>query len=601
MEIPTDFTKMLKDYGMQNDMPTLAVANNNPGNLKNPQTGNFHQFGSSKEGYAALLNDLQAKKTGSAGGVLGPNSTLIDFATRYAPASDNNNPGQYAANLANQMQVRPDSKLSELDLSKWAAAVANNEDKSSPFANQKIISYEQNDSQNGSYNPKPYSNPEGGSPGAVDYSGITAPSIPSKQDDSLGGHLAGRLNDASQAITDTTSGKQNIASGVLQTVGAGAGAIGDVANAGLELIPGVKWLENVIGQGVGSLAKTSGGKAVIKSMQDFSTAHPELSKDIGAGFNIATAIPILKGLGVVKNLVMDGVSTALKGVAEKSMAEGLTEVASRTVGGRKTLQNAPNAMKTIIDERLIPDIAEGKFITKDAIDKLESSISHIDSHELAPALAKANVPETASRVPLAKYRQEAIAEAEDALKDSGPVEKYFERLQKKYGDYPTLEDMNNAKRIVARNISEAGFTSPTYSVDKIVRSTLQKAVEEGAATLGLEDVNAINAKMRALFQAEKLLSSIDGKAVKSGAVGNFIKTGATVGGEALGNATGIPFAGAYMGYKGGGLVGKKLAGISESILKRTGKGAARQGLMNAPKKLGGLVAGSLTQKASSGR
>lgn len=121
-------------------MATLAVRNNNPGNIRDTKSGNFKQFATPQEGYAALLNDLQAKQKGATTTGLGPNSTLIDFATKYAPASDKNNPGQYAANLANHMGVRPDAKLSELNVPKWAAAVASTEDKSSPFAKQEILS-----------------------------------------------------------------------------------------------------------------------------------------------------------------------------------------------------------------------------------------------------------------------------------------------------------------------------------------------------------------------------------------------------------------------------------------------------------------------------
>jgi len=108
-------------------MDTLANRNNNPGNLKDPKTGTFRQFSSPQEGYGALLNDLQAKKTGTTTTGVGPSSTLADFAKVYAPESDNNNPAQYTANIANYMKVRPDATLDSLDVGKWAEAVANAE------------------------------------------------------------------------------------------------------------------------------------------------------------------------------------------------------------------------------------------------------------------------------------------------------------------------------------------------------------------------------------------------------------------------------------------------------------------------------------------
>lgn len=117
----------------------LAITNNNPGNLKDQSTGSFRTFSSPQEGYAALLNDLQGKQTGNTSTGLGPTSTLVDFASKYAPANDKNNVGKYTADLANQLGVAPDAQLKDLDLAKWAAAVAKNEDRDSLFGNQKII------------------------------------------------------------------------------------------------------------------------------------------------------------------------------------------------------------------------------------------------------------------------------------------------------------------------------------------------------------------------------------------------------------------------------------------------------------------------------
>ena len=75
----------------------LPIANNNPGDLKNPSTGTFQKYSSTKEGTIALLNDLQTSMKAH------PNWTLIDFAKSYAPNSDGNNSLKYAANLANYL------------------------------------------------------------------------------------------------------------------------------------------------------------------------------------------------------------------------------------------------------------------------------------------------------------------------------------------------------------------------------------------------------------------------------------------------------------------------------------------------------------------
>lgn len=117
---------------------TPAVTNNNPGNLKDPKTGQFMQFPSSQAGFIALQQDLYAKGTGATTTGLGPNSTLAQFAATYAPASDGNDPTAYAKNVAATLGVSTSAKLSSLVsdptmLQKFANAVSLEED---PTENQ---------------------------------------------------------------------------------------------------------------------------------------------------------------------------------------------------------------------------------------------------------------------------------------------------------------------------------------------------------------------------------------------------------------------------------------------------------------------------------
>ena len=419
------------------------------------------------------------------------------------------------------------------------------------------------------------------------------------QEPGLGQQLTQRGMDIGGAVQETLQGKINPVSGVLQTAGSVAGMLGDITTKGLELIPGVKQLENLLGQGIGALAKTDIGQAVGKSIGDFSKEHPELSKDIGAGFNIITAIPILKGLGAIKNVALDATSSALKGFAEKSMAKDLTETLSRTIGGKKVLAKGGNDyIKTLIDERAIPDIVGNKYTTQDAFGKLGQRISEIDNNIYQPLLDKASVSGKiqTSFVPLKTIEQNAIKLAQDELKDTGPIIKYFERLKIKYGEYPPINELNKAKRLVSKNISEAGFASPTYSTDEIVRKSLQTAVEDGGRALGIPNIDAINQEMARLIKAQKILKLIEGKPVKSGMIGGFVKNTATVGGEIAGNATGIPIAGALTGRSIGGTIGKKLTGGVEGILKRTGKDATRLSKEELAKKMGLLFGGVASQK-----
>lgn len=117
-------------------MASLAVRNNNPGNLKDPNSGMFQTFATPAEGRAALERDLTGKVTGNTRTGLTPKSNLYDFASVYAPASDKNNPKQYAEHIAAQLGVNPKIALQELEprIPEFASAVAHNEDSSAPAA-----------------------------------------------------------------------------------------------------------------------------------------------------------------------------------------------------------------------------------------------------------------------------------------------------------------------------------------------------------------------------------------------------------------------------------------------------------------------------------
>ena len=110
-------------------MSNIPTQNNNPGDLKDPATGQFQTFASPEEGFSALTNDLQDKINGNTSTGLNGDSTLSDFASVWAPDSDNNNSAQYAANLAKKLGVTTDTPISKLSgrLDDFASAIADNE------------------------------------------------------------------------------------------------------------------------------------------------------------------------------------------------------------------------------------------------------------------------------------------------------------------------------------------------------------------------------------------------------------------------------------------------------------------------------------------
>jgi hypothetical protein len=454
------------------------------------------------------------------------------------------------------------------------------------------------------FNPTPYSTPDQGQ-APINPQGT--PQDTGTQEKSLGQELSGRLSDAGQALSDASTGKINPLSGVLQAAGAGAGAIGDVVNKGLELIPGVKWLEGQIGQGIGALAQTPVGQSVVSSMQQFSKDHPELSADIGAGFNIATAIPILKGLGVVKDLAMTGVGQALKGIAEKGMIESIgTDMGRLKSLSRVFAKNGgEDTVKVGIGERLLPDIADGKYANSEVISNIGHKISEIDNTQLQPILEEVSKKQTVGQS-LSSLKEKAIkaAEADADLREAGMVpqavsqiEKRFTGWQYSYGDNINLATENRLK------IGTGNFTNwgtPEGTADKSIYSAFQKDIEEAAQKNGFSDVHAINQKMGSLIKYRSMMQALDGKPIKVGLFGKLVRKGVSVGAGMTANSLGGGVVGglgtAYMtDIADKGILGMG-RNLRKGILERTGINAARPTVSSVVKKSAGLFGAANAQK-----
>ena len=465
------------------------------------------------------------------------------------------------------------------------------------------------------FNPNPYSNPSANtsptSPGLINTSGNVNTAQPS-QSSGLLSELGGRINDAGQAISNAVSGKINPLSGVIQTAGAVAGGMGDVVNAGLELIPGVKQLEGLIGQGVGSLAKSPVGKPVAQAIQNFSTAHPELAADIGAGFNIATAIPIFEGLSAVKDLAGSAIGDSLQNVAKKSVVDG-TEQAMSTGkalsknfinnGGRETVANAMD----LVGKDGVPAIEGGKYSTQQAYENVGNAISKIEDSELQPLLQSKSTQLVADRLPLEQLRQETLNTVSNEFKASGNVAKakaevnrVFDDYKASYGDYVTLNDINDMKRGIRTSVN---FNSPKLESDVTyhIGQTFQKEIENKAKQLGLGDVQAVNQKMGSLIKYQNMLKALDKTNARVGPVRGFLQhlvgTGAGAGiGAMVGGGLPGEMIGGYLGDKASGLLGKKaIGGVSGSFLKDTVENTAKKA---TTRKIAGLVGGALAQKST---
>lgn len=422
----------------------------------------------------------------------------------------------------------------------------------------------------------------------------------------LGQNLSNRLQDATTGLNSLIGGEANTGqsrfSGALQIAGAAAGGLGDVVNKGLELIPGVKQVEGLLGQGAGKLLQTPIGQKVAGAIQSFSNAHPELSKDIGAGFNIVTAIPILKGLGSAVDVAKDAVASSLQGIAEKSVQSGLESTIGKAgLRGGIFLSDNPTLAADMVEQRAIPTVTAGKYDSLGALKDSQSRIANLGNQvkttlngpqfstpieDTTPIINKA-----ISSFPHSDFTNEdMITNAKNLTPQNSKLWDKFEKGE------ANLKEINTLRSDLDKSVKSVYTSTNEPPIKKEMGASLAGAMREYVQSTAKE-TQALFAGMAKEYRIQKALGYLHNKTVNTGVAGMAEKAAGTVEGEIIGSAHGMPLVGGFIGRQAGGLVAKRLAGVPEAILARTGKGAVRSSLANAAKTIGKGALGALAQKA----
>lgn len=100
--------------------PKIPVTTSNPPT----NSSGFRKFSSYEEGRNALERQLNLYKTGRSKTGVKPDSTLLQAMRIYAPASDNNNPDNYADFIARRLGISVNTPIKNIDSKKWADAIS---------------------------------------------------------------------------------------------------------------------------------------------------------------------------------------------------------------------------------------------------------------------------------------------------------------------------------------------------------------------------------------------------------------------------------------------------------------------------------------------
>lgn len=131
--VPFNPVDIDRDSAVSNYWSTPAVRNFNPWNITDTwfwgqkmSWERFTVFSSPQEWLEALVSKIKYNQTNSNSAYFG--KTLIEYMNKYAPSSDGNNPTVYANDIANKLWVNINTKISDIDTDRFAAAIASHED-----------------------------------------------------------------------------------------------------------------------------------------------------------------------------------------------------------------------------------------------------------------------------------------------------------------------------------------------------------------------------------------------------------------------------------------------------------------------------------------
>jgi len=322
------------------------------------------------------------------------------------------------------------------------------------------------------------------------------------------------------AVGDAASGEINPLSGVIRSAGAIGGAVGDITTDVLENTPVVKdiykGVEGLVGNFAQGIADTEAGQNAIKGYQSFAEEHPELAGNISAGMDIVTAIPILKGLKVVKNKAGDVVNNALHGKTDavydtvsppltpKKTAQAISERGTETTGLLRDtrLKNDPfyekvsdavkaNVPKFNPNKPLLYNIDATQTVVRETNKQLKQRVQELGRDriysfkELGSALNNLDVPDIIAAEPyLLNLHNRLVGHALRIAKAKGgkvpnllDVRQEFDRFVKK--QYPNVfnqMDRTSPLSATVKQIRNAltDFTVKNLPEDALLKETLSK-------------------------------------------------------------------------------------------------------------------------------
>lgn len=144
------------------------------------------------------------------------------------------------------------------------------------------------------------------------------------------------------SAADSQVSNQGMGSKILQTVGQGAGFVGDIGMDALKAVT-PEPIKQVASGAVQAVASTGSAQHIESLVSTWAKAHPEAAKNLESIVNIAGLIPVAKGVGVAED--------AAKTVATKAagaVKEGVDGAISAITPGVNDVANLDKHVRTLV-------------------------------------------------------------------------------------------------------------------------------------------------------------------------------------------------------------------------------------------------------------
>lgn len=533
-------------------MSNLPTENNNPGDLReagqaNSSTGagGFASFPNPQDGYAALANDIQAKMTAH------PTWDLGQFASVYAPPSDNNDTASYTAKLANQLGVPPSTPISQLQgkMGQFVSAIANNEGYDGAQATQSSQGGEET-STNSSPSDTPWVDDALGIAGGLGATGLTAAALLQGGADVPNDVAAGAADAAiAPEAGGFLSGLWNKATGMIMPAIEGAVG-GEVVNTAKNAVSG-----NSGDSTTGASAQPSGSSSPLPPSNESvspeqglpapqtSSPIPQTPQELES--QLPQASQASQTVAQAQNQALQSTPTGRVLAQEQATQEGL-------------MSNGRYGISPLVDEN-------GNFDSSDALEKSNKTVGELDDGVTKVLQAEGASGNINDALQGAKENIEKYAPVPDQEDAMNHVQTLLDAYKNKYADEEgnmPLFRFQEMKKEMGRDFDKTDTNAKT-AAKKALSAGARKTIEKN--TYHKDFYNKVNKEEENLIKGREVLERLNGK--KAPKSSNFIRDLIKQGGGALGIYLGDKIGGP-LGAILGNMVGEK---ISRAADKRHGR------------------------------